>query len=55
MSDRELKQYLLENRHDRAALRELKTRQSSQKIVIPSNTSEEDLNRALKGLIDPSI
>ena len=55
MSDRELKQYLLENRHDRAALRELKTRPSLQKIVIPSNTSEEDLNRALKGLIDPSI
>ena len=52
MSDKELKQYLLENRHDKVALRELRNRPSSQKIVISSNASEEDLDRALQGLVN---
>ena len=52
MPSKELKQYLLENRHDKAALRELKNRHSSQKIIIPSNVSEEDFDRALQELID---
>ena len=52
MSDKELKQYLIENRHDKAAFRELRNRPSSQKIVISPNASEEDLDRALKGLIN---
>lgn len=52
MSDKELKQYLLENRHDKAAFKELRNRPSLQKIVIPPNASEEDLDRALQGLIN---
>ena len=52
MSNQELKQHLLENRDDKAALKELKSRPSSQKTVIPSNASEKDLDRVLKELIN---
>ena len=51
MSQKELKQHLLENRNDLEALRELKSRPKHSSVTIPPNTTKEESDRILKEAI----
>lgn len=51
MSKSQLKQYLLDNRHDKEALRELKSRPKQNVITISANTSVKEQKRILKQII----
>ena len=48
MTKSELKQYLLNNRNDQEALKELKSRPKQNVIVIPANTSTAEQEKMLK-------
>ena len=52
MTQRELKQHLLENRNDLAALRELKSRPKQASVTVPKNASKEESDRILKETIE---
>lgn len=51
MSKRELKQYLLENRDDKEALKELKSRPKQNVITFTANTDAEEQEKILKQAI----
>ena len=51
MTKSELKQYLLDNRDDKAALKELKSRPKQNVITIPSNIDTEKQEEILKQAI----
>ena len=51
MTKRELKQYLLNNRDDKEALKELKSRPKQNMITIPANTNPVEQERILKQTI----
>ena len=51
MTQRELKQHLLENRNDFEALRELKSRPKQASVTIPAHTSREEAERILRETI----
>ena len=51
MTQKELKQHLLENRNDLEALRELKSRPKYSSVTIPPNTTKEESDRILKEAI----
>ena len=48
MTKKELKQYLLNNRNDREALKELKSRPKQNVITIPANINTEEQEQILK-------
>ncbi len=48
MTKRELKQYLLNNRDDKEALKELKLRPKQNVITIPANMNTEEQKQILK-------
>ena len=52
MTQRELKQHLLKNRNDLAALRELKSRPKQASVTVPKNASKEESDRILKETIE---
>ncbi len=52
MSKSQLKKHLLDNRHDKEALRELKSRPKQNVITISANTSVEEQERILKQVIE---
>lgn len=51
MTKRELKQYLLDNRNDKEALKELKSRPKQNLITFSANTNSEEQKRILKQAI----
>ena len=51
MTQKELKQHLLENRNDLEALRELKSRPKYSSVNVPPNTSKEEAERILRETI----
>ena len=51
MTQRELKQHLLENRNDLEALRELKSRPKHSSVTIPADTPKEEAKRILRETI----
>ena len=51
MTQKELKQHLLENRNDLEALRELKSRPKHSSVTVPPNTSKEEAERILRETI----
>ena len=51
MSNKDLKQYILENRSDTEALREYMSRPKSNSIVVAADASKEETERALKEAI----
>lgn len=51
MTKRELKQYLLNNRDDKEALKELKSRPKKNVIIIPANTSTAEQKEIFKQAI----
>lgn len=51
MTQKELKQYLLENRNNLEALRELKSRPKHSSVTISANTPTEEAKRILKETI----
>ena len=52
MTQKELKQHLLQNRDDFKALRELKSRPKHTSVTIPANTPEKESKRILKQTIE---
>ena len=52
MSKSQLKQHLLNNRHDKEALRELKSRPKKNAITIAADTPVEEQVRILKQIIE---
>jgi hypothetical protein len=48
MTQKELKQHLLDNRNDLEALRELKSRPKQTSVTIPANTPKEEAERILR-------
>ena len=48
MTKKELKQYLLNNRNDKEALKELKSRPKQNVITIPANINTEEQEQILK-------
>jgi hypothetical protein len=51
MTKTQLKQYLLDNRDDKEALKELKSRPKRNVIVFAANTTTEEQERILKEAI----
>jgi len=51
MTKSELKQYLLDNRNDKEALKELKSRPKQNVITIPANTNTVEQEEILKQAI----
>lgn len=51
MTQRELKQHLLEHRNDLEALRKLKSRLKNSSITVPANTSKTESDRILREAI----
>lgn len=51
MTKSQLKQYLLDNRNDKEALRELKSRPKHNVITIAANTTTEEQEQILKKAI----
>ena len=52
MTQRELKQHLLDNRNDLEALRELKSRPKHSSLTLSANTIKEESDRILRDIID---
>ena len=52
MSKSQLKQYLLDNRHDKEALKELRSRPKQNAITMAADTSVEEQVRILKQVIE---
>ena len=52
MSDKDLKRYVLDNRHDTEALKEYMSRPKFNSITIPANASKEETDRALRDAIN---
>ena len=50
--NKDLKQYILENRSDTEALREYMSRPKFNSIVVAADASKEDTERALKEAIE---
>jgi hypothetical protein len=52
MTQKELKQHLLDNRNDLEALRELKSRPKQTSVTIPANTPIEEAERILRETVE---
>ena len=52
MTRKQLKQYLLDNRNDLEALRELQSRPKKNSVTIPADTSREEAERILREAIN---
>lgn len=55
MSNKDLKQYILENRSDTEALKEYMSRSKSNSIFVAADASKEETERALKEAIERAL